>query len=412
MQNYSATKEKLRPIFGKCENNEKTDSELNMNAVHRLKYAATAGFEASQAQNIIASFAEANEFHVSEETRNLIRKLYRQHPFLETFSGSALHATIAVDLLVSLTNSYEMCFNTFNMLTKLWVDPHWLDEDNITFGYLKFIKNTCECLQLYKSICGDNFGVRELMCNENYVLLPAELKAKLECERVMKSFQCLTANDIDSVAKWKALLKPMESIRGDTNYYQRSCSFVVNLMELLIMHPMSGHATPLNAMESDLTALIGDVVFVSGKSPGDVVEIVDNLNVNFVYVLCLNVMSVIVCCEPDDNAVTDSLIENLRNDNLSFDKPTEKPFHRLNSQVLNFVRKNCYLIAHLLQEYDGAVNGTTTYEQKYLKNVMALGEIEVAAMMHEDNLLPSVLNYDTFDVKKLERYLMNGGSYR
>lgn len=420
MENYNTTKQKLRSILGKQKSSEATDFELNSSTVARLKHAASQGFEASQALQIITSFAEDNEFDVSEETRDLLKKLHHQQPFLEIFKGSSLQASIAVDLLISLTNSYEMCFNIFNMLTKLWVDPRWLDEDSITFGYLKFTKNICKCLQLYKSISDDNFGVRELMCNESYILLPVELKAKLEGERVMKSFQCLSVTDIDSVAKWKGMLKPMEIMRGEVNYFQRCYNFVLNLMELLSMRATNCQATPLDAMKSNVTAIIGDIVFVTSRAPGDIAQMVENLNVNFVYVLCLNVMPVIPCCEPtdDDSAVTDSLIENLRNDSLSTSKPIEeKRFYRLNSEVLNLVRKNSDLVAHLLQEYDsgggGAVVDETAaaYEQKYLKNLMALDEVIAVAMVHDNNLLLSALSYDTFDVEKLEKYLINNGSY-
>ncbi|XP_037050749.1 zinc finger FYVE domain-containing protein 26 homolog [Bradysia coprophila] len=411
MENYNAIKQKLLSIFNKYSNLETTDSELNVGVVERLKAAATIGFEASQAQDIITSFATENEFHVSDETRNLMRKLHRQYPFLETFSGSALLASISADLMISLTNSYEMCFNIFNMLNKLWVDPRWLDEDNITFGYLKFTKNICECLQLYQSIRGDNFGVRELMCKESYVLIPVDLKVNLNGEDVMKSLQCLTVNDIDSVAKWKDLLKPMERMRGDVNYFQRCYNFVVNLIELLRMHPTNSDAMPLDAMEVDVTAVIGDIVFLSAKSPFDIVEIVENLNVNFVYVSCLNMIPVIPYCEPSDSAVTDSFIENLRNDKLSAGNSIEKPFYRLNSEVFNFVRKNNYLVAHLIQEFDCVLNGKAVYEQKYLKSFMAVDEVKTVAVMYDNSLLLSALNYDTIDMDKLEKYLINSGSY-
>ncbi|KAG4076849.1 hypothetical protein HA402_006559 [Bradysia odoriphaga] len=412
MENYNAIKQKLRSIFNKCSNFETTGTELNISTMERLKHAATIGFESAQAQGIITSFAEENEFHVSDETRNLMRKLHRQHPFLETFSGSALMASISADLLISLTNSYEMCFNIFNMLNKLWVDPRWLDEDSITFGYLKFTKNICECLQLYQSICGDNYGVRELMCKESYVLIPVDLKVSLDGDGMMKSLQCLTVNDIDSLAKWRALLKPMENLRGDVNYFHRCYNFVMNLIELLKMSPTNDHAMPLDAMEVDLTVVIGDIVFLNAKPPVDIVEIVENLNVNFVYVSCLNIIPVIPCCEPSDSAATDNFIENLRNDKLSASNSIEKPFYSLNSEVLKFVRKNNYLVAHLLQEYDCALNGTAVYEQKYLKSFMDLDEVKTVAVMYDNSLLLSALNYDTSDVDKLEKYLINSGCYR
>lgn len=414
MENYNATKQQLRSIFGKFNSYGFSESnDAAASTVERLKHVATIGFEASQTQSIIKAFADENEFLSDEETRNLIKKLHRQHPFLKMFSGPALQASIAVDLIISLTNSYEMCFNIFNMLTKLWADPSWFDDAVITtFGYLKFTKNICECLQLYKSIANNNVGVRDLICNECYVLSPVELKVKLEKERVMKSVQSLTTNDIDSLKKWKALVKPFESIRGDVNYFQRSYNFIVNLIKLLNVRDTNVNLTPTDAMQIDSTAVIGEIVFVNGKLPGDIVEIVENLNINFVYVLCVNMMPVIHCTEPNDSAVTASLIENLRNDNLPNSKPDEKSLFRLNDEVLNFMKKNNYLIAYLHQEYSCVDNPTVVYEQRYLKNVMALDDVKTVAMIHRDNLLLSALNYDTFDVYSLEKYLNNSANYR
>lgn len=413
LENYNATKQQLRTIFDQFNTYECTSDSNSVSTVERLKQVATIGFEASQTQSIITAFANENEFTCNEETRNLIKRLHRQYPFLKMFNGPALQASIAVDLIISLTNSYEMCFNIFNMLTKLWVDQNWLNDDGISFGYLKFIKNISECLQLYKSHGNNNFGVRDLICNECYVLSPLELKVKLEKEKVMKSIECLTSNDIDSLDKWKAMLKPFESIRSDVNYFNRCYNFIVNLIKLLnIRHKTNINLTPMDAMENDLTAVIGEIVFVQEKLPSDVVEIVENLNINFVYVLCVNMMPMIHCVEPDDSAVTASLIENLRNDNLLNSKPDKKILFPLNQEVFNFIKKNNYLVAYLQQEYSRIENPTIVYEQRYLQNVMALDDVKTVAMIHGDNLLLSALSYDTFDVCNLEKYLNNNTNYR
>lgn len=420
MANYNLTKEKLRSVCEKCiafDTTSTTTSDLNASStVERLKHIATIGFEASQAQSIITTFAADNEYHLStDDQRSILRKLRRQYPFLEVFNTTGLQASIAVDLIISLSQSYEMFFNIFNMLTKLWTDPSWFDDPNINIGYPKFTKNICECLQLYKTIANVQFGVRELICNECYVLVPAELKTNLEKERVMQSVQCLTPSDIDTVTKWKALLKPMENIRGDVNYFSRSYHFVVNLMKLLTLRGTI-NANPMDAMEMDLCDVIGQIVFVNERLPGDIVEIVDNLNVNFVYVLCRNVMPVIPCCEPNDQAVTDSFIENLRNGNLTDTKPpsTEKRLYRFNATVWNFLKKNNSLVAYLLQQESNhhCVMDAVDHQKCYLTNVMALDDVKTVAMMHGDSLLLSALNYDTFDTSKLERYLDDKGNCR
>lgn len=412
MENYNEAKQKLRSIFDKynsCDNT--TDS--NASTVERLKHVATIGFEASQTQSIITTFADENEFLCNDETRNLIKKLHHQYPFLKMFDGVALQASIAVDLLISLANSYEMCFNIFNMLTKLWADPKWFDDRTIiSYGHLKFTKNICECLQLYKSIGNNNFGVRDLICNECYVLLPVELKPKLEKERAMKSVQSLTSNDLDSLDKWKGLVKSFESMRADVNYFHRSYNFVVNLIKLLKVKEPNRFATPMDVMETDLTAVIGDIVFVNDNLPSDIVDIVECLNVNFLYILCRNMMPVIHCSEPNDSAVTDSLIDNLQNDNLPSITVEEKPLFRLSQDVLNFVKKSNCLVAYLHQEYNSVAEPTIVYEQKYLQNVMGLDDVKTVAMIHGDNLLLSALSYDTFDVAKLEKYVNNNANFR
>lgn len=417
MEHYNETKRKLRSTIDKYNSCENT-SDLNASTVERLKHVATMGFEASQTESIITAFADENEFLINDETRNLIEKLHQSHPFLKMFNGSALQASIAVDLMISLTNSYEMCFNIFNLLTKLWTDPAWFEDPTVSFGYLKFTKNICECLQLYKSIAADNVGVRDLLCNECYVMLPAELKSKLERERVMKSLQSLTSNDLDSLEKWKAFSKSFESIRGDVNYFLRSYKFLVNSVKLLQMREPHLHATPMDAMETDLTAVIGEIVFVNDKPPSDIVDIVECLNMNLVYVLCLNMMPVIDCTEPNDSAVTDSLIENLRNDNLSQTEPNEpqpqqqEQHFRLNADVLTFISKSNNLVAYLHQEYNCVAEPTNIYERKYVKNFMSLDDVQTVALIHGDNLLLSALSYDIFDVAKLEKYLSNGGGFR
>lgn len=411
MENYSQTKQKLRKIFNKYNSNEHV-SDSNASTVERLKHVATMGFEASQTQNIITTFATENEFHSNEETRNVIKKLLRQYPFLKMFNGPALQASIAVDLIISLTNSYEICFNIFNMLTKLWVEPKWFDDTNITFGYLKFTKNICECLQLYKSIANNNFGVRDLICNECFVLVPVELKAKLEKERVINNFLCLKSNELDSLEKWKSFLKPFESIRGDVNYFNRIYNFLLNLSKLLKIQESNLNLIPMDVMQTDLTTLIGKIVFVNEILPSEIVEIVDNLNINFVYVLCLNMVPLINCSQTDDTAVTNNLIENLKNDNLHNIKTEDQQYFRINQDVLNFIKKNNYLVAYLHQEYNSIKDPSIVYEQRYLKNVMALEDVKTVAVLHGDNLLLSALSYDIFDVNKLEKYLVNTENYR
>lgn len=409
MENYNQTKQKLRTIFNKC-NSYENGSDINASTVERLKHVATIGFEASQTQGIITTFATENEFYSNEETKILIKKLQRQYPFLKTFNGAALQASIAVDLIISLTNSYEICFNIFNMLTKLWIEPNWFDDHSIRFGYLKFTKNICDCLQLYKSIGNNNFGVKDLMCNECYVLVPLELKANLEKEKVINNFQCLKPSEMDSLEKWKALLKPFENIRGDVNYFNRIYNFLVNLKKL--SHDSSLNVAPMDAMQTDLVKIIGETVFVNEKLPSEIVEIVDNLNINLVYVLCLNMIPVISCSDIDDSAVTNIFIQNVKNDNFNHSKSEENTFHNINQEVLNFIKKNNYLVAYLLQEYSFTKDQTIIYEQRYLKNVMALEDVKTLAALHGDNLLLSALSYDVFDVNKLKNYLENTENYR
>lgn len=408
MENYNETKQKLRQIFNKY-NSYENGSDMNASPVERLKHVATIGFEASQTQSIITTFATENEFNSNEETKILIKKLQRQYPFLKTFNGTSLQASIAVDLIISLTNSYEICFNIFNMLTKLWIEPKWYDDDSITFGYLKFAKNICDCLQLYKSIGNNNFGVRDLICNECYVLVPLELKAKLEREKVINNVQCLRPSDMDTLDKWKGFLKSFESIRGDVNYFNRIYSFLVNLTKL---SQDKLNVTPMDAMHTDLVGLIGKLVFVNEKLPSEIVEIVDNLNINLVYVLCLNMIPAINCIDIDDSAVTNILIENVNNDNVHHSQTEDKQFYNINAEVLNFIKKQNYLVAYLLQEYCSTNDPTIVYEQRYLKNVMALEDVKTVAVLYGNNLLLSALSYDRFDVKKLENYLVSTENYR
>lgn len=416
MENYNATKERLRPFFDKYNSTETKTNDPNASTVERLKHVATIGFEATEAHSIITSFAAENEFHSNEATSSLMRKLQRQHPFLDMFIGPALQASIAVDLLVSLTNSYEMCFHIFNMLTKLWADPNWCNDSSMPFGYVKFSKNICDCLLLYKSIGDDNFGVRELFYNECYELVPLQLKSKLDRERTMRGIQLLASNDIDTVAKWKALLKPMESIGGgDINYFQRCYHFIVNLVKLLQIQAKSQIAlSPLELIRTDLTAVIGEIVFVNKQWPNDIVEIVENLNVNFLYVLCLNMMPAIACAEPNDCAVIDRLIENLSNGNADGPACPNEPrqFYRLNADVLSFLKKNNFLVAYLHQKYHGMADETAVNERKYLNNCMALDDVKTTAPLHGDNLLLSALSYDTLDVNKLESYLLDEANSR
>ncbi|KAJ6642843.1 Zinc finger FYVE domain-containing protein 26 like, partial [Pseudolycoriella hygida] len=276
IKNCDHAKEKLRSIFAKT---YEDTSELNTSTVERLKLVATVGLDASLTESIITQFAQENEFIASDETRNLIKKLRCQYQFLEMFNGSALQASIAVDWIISLTNNYETCFNVFNMLTKLWTNPNWYKNDNVSFGYLKFTKNICECLRLYKSIVNKNFGARDLIFNECSVLLPVELKAKLEKEKVMNGFQCVTTNDVDGLDKYKTFLKLFEIMRGDVNYFSRSYNFLFNMFKLLPL--IKSNVTPLDAMETDLADVIGTVIFVNEVIPGNITDVVDNLNINF-----------------------------------------------------------------------------------------------------------------------------------
>lgn len=414
MENYNETKEKLREIFNKYDNHD-ISSDSNASTVERLKHVATIGFETSKIQSIIATFATENEFTPNEEVRNLIKKQRRHHPFLVMFNSPAIQATIAVDLIISLSNNYEICFNIFNMLTKLWImEPNWLTDDKVTIGYLKFTKNICECLQLYRSVTNNNLGITDFMYDECDVLKPVELSVKLEKEKAMKHLQSIKPSEMDSLEKLKALQKPFESIRqSEVNYFQRIYNFLVNVMKLLTIRDSNVNIAPTDIIKIDLTALIGEIIFVNETSPSEVGEIIDNLNMNFVYVLCSNTIPLIDRCQTDDSDDLKNLIENTKNDNVHTNVRTEnRRIFPINQEILTFIKNNNVLVAHLLQEYNSIKDRTVFYEQKYLENFMALEDIKTTAVLHENNLLVSALSYGKININKLGKYLEDTGNYR
>lgn len=422
---YNQTKSKLKQIYAKYEEKEACkpcDVEQTLAfpstspskvTVDRIKKVAAIGFEASKITNIIARFAQENSIRSTIKTNDaqeVIDKFRTKHTYLNLYGPVELQATIVVDMALSLTNNYDICYNIFNMLTKLWNKNGSMDRLDPHVGYYEFIKNLLDCLRLHKMV-----GIKRMLYDEAVILSFNELNDWLNRQRTYQWLIQRVTFDWNSIDKLKEVQKQFESVcSGELNYFNRLLHYIQNVTRLMQFHTMKASRTPTQLLQINMMTNIGEIVFDCNITPTEIESIVCTVHLNLVHVLMQNTSGLIniVANEPQQiTTAIDELIGNTENDNPNDDIAKIRKTPRVaNDAVVEYIRKQNPMIAYLLMQLQNIRGHDENYT--LFENLLALREVRDLSEVYNGNMTMSALNFDQIDVVALVDFIMVKRNYR
>lgn len=419
---YNQTKSKLKQIYAKYEQEEacepcgveQTTTIPSTSTVDRIKKVAAIGFEASKITNIIARFAQENTISSTVTTydaHQVLDKFRTKYTYLNLYRPvECLQATIVVDMALSLTNNYDICYNIFNMLTKLWNKSGTMDRLDQHIGYYEFIKNLLDCLRLHKTV-----GIKRMLYDEAVILSFNELNAWLNRQRIYQWLSQRITGDWNVLDKLKAMQKQFESMCiSELNYFNRLFYYIQNVTRLMQYQTTNSSRTPTQLLQINMITTIGQIVFDCNIAPTEIESIVCTVNLNLVYVLMQNTSGLIDIVAKDPQQITsaiDELIANTENDNKIDDIANLRETSRVaNEAVVEYIRKHNPMIAFLLMQLQN-IRG---YDENYtlFNNLLALKEVGDISEVYNGNLTMSALNFDQIDVVALVDFIIIKRNYR
>lgn len=415
---YNQTKSKLKQIYAKYEQEEACkpcydelaapSTSPSKATVDRIKKVAAIGFEASKITNIIARFAQENSIKskITTNDAQMLDKFQTKYTYLNLYRPDELQATIVVDMALSLTNNYDICYNIFNMLTKLWNKSGTMDRLDPHIGYYKFIKNLLDCLRLHKT------AVKRILYDEAVILSVNELN----CNR-QRFYQWLNQQvraDWNGFEKLKAMQKQFESVCiGELNLFNRLFSYIQNVTRLM-QQTTNSSRTPTQLLQLNMTTTIGQIVFDCNIAPTEIESLVCSVNLNLVHVLIQNTCGLINIntLEPKQiSSAIDVLIANKENDNENDDFAKMRGTSRVaNEAVVEYIRKHNPMIAYLLMQIQNFCRDNESYT--LFKNLLELSEVFDISIVYNGNMTMSALNFDQIDVVALVDFIRIKQNYR
>lgn len=424
---YNQTKSKLQHIYEKYEKEEafqpcaveqtlsKPSTSPSRVTVDRIKKVAAIGFEASKITNIIARFAQENSIAINStittnDAQQILEKFRTKYTYLNLYRPVELQATIVVDMALSLTNNYDIWYNIFNMLTKLWNKSGTMDQLDSHIGYYEFIKNLLDCLRLHKTV-----GIKRMLYDEAVILSVIELNGWLNRKRIYQWLSQRNTDDWNVLDKLKTMQKQFESVCiSELNYFNRLFYYIQNMTRLMQYQTTNSSRTTTQLLQINMTTTIGQIVFDCKIAPTEIESIVCSVNLNLVHVLMQNISGLIniVAKEPQQiTAAINELIENTENGNKNDDIAKVRESSRVtNEAVVEYIRRHNPMIAYLLMQRKNSCG----YDENYtlFNNLLALTEVGDISDIYNGNMTMSALNFDQIDVEALVDFIIIKRDYR
>lgn len=424
LDNFNRTKSQLNEHFCKYANENASDSLSDAStSVERIKQIAAHGFEASQISNLVETFIAKNRIAQSADVQKLLDKFTNHYPFLELYKQDALQGTIVTDYVLSLASNYDICFNIFNMLPKLWTRKFPIDKLDNQMGYFGCLKHILASVNLYNNQMKQNHGVQYVMSNECHTFNPNELALKLKQLETFLHLEQLGVEVYKSVDILKSNIKHFDVFNKKYgNLLNYIYSYIMNMNRLLSLRGIS-LTSPEQILATDLFSLIGIIIFEAESTVllGDIEGLVSNLNTNILHVITKNTCPDIEMSKRFVDApetMLDRLLTNLNNSNVDGEdehRITDRRVFQLHrTDILNYVAKRNALVAFLVGQIHGLKLSADDEEvildfnAGFLKNLLAMQETDVKMELYDDNAVVAALNLDYFDVINLERVIKTG----
>lgn len=429
----------LQPIYP-ADNKMDTDY-----SVEEIKNLVVHGFEASQVLNLLESFIATNPIIQSRETRTILERFALNYPYLDLYTGSALQGISVTDFLLSVTNSSDMCFNIYNMLSKLWDKEATRIERLVNqLGYYGGFKHMLGTLSLYNISREYSYGIQHVLANECYLFNATEMAQKLKQEATYARLQRLDMDALATIQGLKENIIQFEIFnKKDGNLLSYVFYYSINMNRLSNFKHLNykeiDAVSLQQILEIDLFSLIGEIVFdnISTISLADIEAIVCNLNTNLLHVISMNTCPVISICGkyvPDTAQQLHEILDVLNGDSVDV-TPTpattnesqtkeqrreRTKFQIKNKDILAYIHRHNALIAYLMGEIHDlkcsiSQEGTTQVSQinpNFLENVLNMDELAIRrAAFDTSNPMVAALNFDYFNLDTLKRLILEG-NYR
>lgn len=429
--NFNMTKSELKEFLPKPMADRTSKSIIDSDiSVELIKTIAAHGFESSHVSNLMETFIEKNRIEQSVDTRQLLERHSSSYPFLKLYMDGSLQGTTVVDYILSLSTNYDICYNLFNMLQKLWDQPTSIDSLEDQLGYYGCMKKIISSLNLYNTTTNQNYGVQHLMSNDCFPFQPHEMELRLKQKEAYNRFRDFDSNTLATIEILKDYIPQFDVFnKRDGNLLSYVFCYAINMNRLLNFKNVKLkeiiHTSPQAILEIDLFSLIGEIIFghhANTITPNDIEAVVCNLNTNLLHVLSMNTVPVIGICRKfgeDPNDLLDRILEVIKTDYGAFSKldesqpmPKVKKIYKIkNRELLNYIAKHNDLIAYLLGEiHDIKFLGTDKgepfdFNYSFIRNVLEMTETKIRLELYDNNPMVTALNFDYFDMFGVKRLL-------
>lgn len=414
LQNFNQTKAQLNENCKSAAENASKNITPASPSVEHIKQIAAHGFEASQISNLVESFISNNKISQTPDTQRILDKFSAHYPFLELYKNEALQGTTVTDYVLSLTSNYDICFNIFNMLPKMWTKKSPMDKLENQMGYFGCIKHILACVNLYNNQMQHNDGVQHLIAGQCYSFNPTKMSVKLKQEETFVHLEQLGTDAFKTVEVLKANVKHFDVFKKDGNLLNYIYCYIMNMNRLLHFKNMT-LATPEQILSTDLFSLIGDIIFDANSniSPNDIESVVSNLNTNILHVLTKNTCPDIEIAKrfiDEPQVLLERMLANVANGNGDGIEPIleRKVFQLERRDVLQYVARRNRLVAFIMGHTHGLQDdeeGNLDFNPGFLKNLLAMNETRVKMELYGHNQTVAALNLDCFDVINMQRII-------
>lgn len=420
----------LQPIYP-ADNKMDTDY-----SVEEIKNLVVHGFEASQVLNLLEQFIATNAIIQAQETRMILERFAVNYPYLDLYTGTALQGISVADFLLSVTNNSDMCFNIYNMLTKLWDKETTRIERLVNqMGYYGAFKHMLGTLSLYNISREHSYGIQHVLANECYLFNASEMAHKLKQEQ---TYARLQRHDLSAVATIQGLKENIIEFevfnKKDGNLLSYVFYYSINMNRLTNFKHLNfkeiDAVSLQQILEIDLFSLIGEIVFdnKSAISLTDIEAIVCNLNTNLLHVISMNTCPIISICGkfvPDTTQqlqqILDILSENAHShvvhDTLDASQKQRRreltKFQIKNKDILTYIHRHNALIAYLMGEIHDLKCAVVEQEavqqinRTFLENVLNMDELQIRKSIFDTNhnRMVAALNFDYFNLNTLKQLI-------
>lgn len=392
--------------------------------VDRIKKVAALGFEASKISNIIARFSTENQVYLPypAETCAILSKFGEKYPFLSQYHpDGSLQATIICDLVISLAHNYDIAFNMFSVLTKMWsTDTIDYGSSHPVIGYFMFLENLVETIRNSSAslVGGLAISIQYLLSDSIMTTNTTALLANLKREETLRKLNETAATEYSTLDKLQTFVANFNELHRSpktVKLFQRVVKFVMNVLKMLqFSNSDQCEISPADVLQLDLQAIVGTLVFEHGIYPVDLEPLTCSFYMNLVHAIALNLSSPVlqVKHEIDSNGI-EIMLQNMENQNeedVRESAAIEGKAVCQNAVVFDYLSKHNPVLGYLLQNLLNERVGIQRVEffgceENFVEHMLRVDQVRVLSQMFDRSIVRAALSFDSISVGSVANYL-------